>query len=93
MTRLIDAELLTTKISFVGFPHIDRNGRIDKSWVYNLINSCPTVDERPKGEWIMNKTSARGRNYTCTNCKKVSRNKFDFCPKCGAEMEADNESI
>ena len=44
MTRLIDAELLKSKISFVGFPHIDRNGRIDKSWVYELINSCPTVD-------------------------------------------------
>lgn len=49
-------------------------------------------DERPQGEWIMNKTSARGRNYTCTICKKVSRNKFDFCPNCGADMrEADNE--
>lgn len=49
-------------------------------------------DERAKGEWIMNKTSARGRNYTCTICKKVSRNKFDFCPNCGADMrEADND--
>lgn len=43
-----------------------------------------------KGKWIMNKTSARGRNYTCTNCKKVSRNKFDFCPNCGADMRGDN---
>ena len=49
--------------------------------------------ERPQGEWIMNKTSARGRNYTCTNCRKVSRNKSEFCPKCGAKMmkEAENE--
>lgn len=51
-------------------------------------------NERPHGEWIMNKTSARGRNYTCTICKKVSRNKFDFCPNCGADMrEADNDKI
>ena len=51
-------------------------------------------NERPSGEWIMNKTSARGRNYTCTICKKVSRNKFDFCPNCGADMrEADNDKI
>lgn len=49
-------------------------------------------NERPQGKWIMNKTSARGRNYTCTICKKVSRNKFDFCPNCGADMrEADND--
>lgn len=42
--------------------------------------------ERPQGEWIMNKTSVRGRNYTCTACEKVSRNKFHFCPNCGAYM-------
>ena len=45
--------------------------------------------ERPQGEWIMNKTSARGRNYTCTFCKNVSRNKFKFCPSCGARMVKD----
>lgn len=48
-------------------------------------------NERQKGVWIMNKTSARGRNYTCTNCKKVSRNKFDFCPNCGADMMEDGK--
>ena len=50
------------------------------------IANAPTV-ERPQGEWIMNKTSVRGRNYTCTACEKVSRNKFHFCPNCGAEMQ------
>lgn len=44
MTRLIDAELLLYKISLVGFPHIDRNGRIDKSKVYELIHNCPTIE-------------------------------------------------
>ena len=52
-------------------------------------------NERPKGEWIMNKTSARGRNYTCAHCNKVSRNKFAYCPNCGADMrkENDNENV
>lgn len=45
------------------------------------------IEEMPRGEWIMNKTSVRGRNYTCTACEKVSRNKFHFCPNCGARME------
>ena len=47
-------------------------------------------EERPHDKWIMNKTSARGRNYTCTNCKKVSRNKYNFCPNCGADMRGDD---
>ena len=47
------------------------------------------VPYEKQGEWIMNKTSARGRNYTCTNCQKVSRNKSEFCPKCGADMRGD----
>lgn len=58
--------------------------------VLDHIDNAPTV-ERPQGEWIMNKTSARGRNYTCTNCRKVSRNKSEFCPKCGADMRGDGE--
>lgn len=51
-----------------------------------IIDTIPATEERPLGEWIMNKTSARGRYYTCTNCKKVSRNNFDYCPMCGADM-------
>lgn len=47
--------------------------------------------KRQQGEWIMNKTSARGRNYTCTNCQKVSRNKSEFCPKCGTKMKGGAE--
>lgn len=50
------------------------------------------LGERPSGEWIMNKTSARGRNYTCTACKNKSRNAFHFCPNCGARMEAENDT-
>lgn len=54
---------------------------------YSKDGVCEYFDEkRQQGEWIMNKTSARGRNYTCTNCQKVSRNKSEFCPKCGADM-------
>lgn len=79
MTRLINADDF-----FRTFPELA---------IEPYINA-PTIEERPQGEWIMNKTSVRGRNYTCTNCKKVSRNKFNFCPNCGADMrEADNDKV
>lgn len=56
-----------------------------------LIRHDKEMTERQKGEWIMNKTSVRGRNYTCTACEKVSRNKFHFCPNCGADMRKGEE--
>ena len=51
------------------------------------------AEARPQGEWIMNKTSARGRNYICTNCHNASITKFCYCGWCGAKMtkEAENE--
>lgn len=55
-----------------------------------VLKKSETNLHKSKGTWIMNKTSARGRNYTCTNCEKISRNKFDYCPKCGAKMQKGN---
>ncbi len=58
---------------------------------YEAGYSAGQHDARPKGEWVMNKISARGRNYTCTNCQKVSRSKSEFCQKCGAVMRVKND--
>lgn len=68
--------------------HLHQQGRMT-DYQFDVINR--NLKEKPKGEWIMNKTSARGRNYTCTNCQKVSRNKSEFCPKCGADMRGGIE--
>lgn len=51
------------------------------------------VESQRPAEWIMNKTSARGRNYTCTACEKVSRNKFHYCPNCGRRMKYGQDNI
>ncbi|MBO4579271.1 MAG: hypothetical protein J5715_03855 [Clostridiales bacterium] len=80
--RLIDADKL--------YPDcITKEGTLAIS--QSQIANAETV-ERPTGKWIMNKTSARGRNYTCTCCKKVSRNKFNFCPNCGADMRKETSN-
>ena len=69
--------------------HLHQQGRMT-DYQFDVINR--NLKARPQGEWIMNKTSARGRNYTCTNCQKVSRNKSEFCPKCGAKMTKEAEN-
>lgn len=63
---------------------------IDSDIKWDITNAIVNSEEQPTGEWIMNKTSARGRNYTCTHCNKVSRNKFAYCPKCGVKMNTTN---
>lgn len=95
MTRLIDADDFFRTFPelaidpYINAPTVDADlcEYSDKLWKAAYERG---KNERPHGEWIMNKTSARGRYYTCTNCKKVSRNNFDYCPMCGADMrEAD----
>ena len=94
--RLIDADALMPLFIEKAYTMKDRHGvKLGEEWLLNyndiqdVIDNAPIVEERPQGEWIMNKTSARGRNYTCTNCQKVSRNKSEFYPKCGADMRGD----
>lgn len=66
--------------------HLHQQGRMT-DYQFDVINR--NLKERPQGEWIMNKTSARGRNYTCTNCHNASITKFCYCGWCGADMRGD----
>lgn len=81
MTRLIDADDF-----FRVFPELA---------IEPYINAT-TVEERPKGEWIV-----KGQDIYCSVCNQESAfNEFgaskfsNFCPNCGADMrEADNDKI
>jgi hypothetical protein len=103
--RLIDANALEKAIEQYQVQW-NRNREYDiAQWdccesILAIIDNAPTLPnpcgnpcnfKRPTGEWIMNKTSSRGRNYTCTHCKRISRNKSEYCPKCGARMEVEEE--
>lgn len=103
MTRLIDADALIdfldnqdNRLDQISIEHMARIN------IYSIINSMPTVEERPHGEWIL---SPNWSGYCCSNCganpldtnidttrvksKDVLR-ACPFCRLCGAKMEAEN---
>ena len=70
--RLIDADVLLERIEH-------RNDYIG-GWsdpVY-LVKDAPTIEAEPMkwGRW----------NVICSACNKISRDKFNYCPNCGAKM-------
>ncbi len=55
-----------------------------------IANGIP-YEERPKGKWI---NPADCLCYQCSNCGEYTNNEgtvaeglFDYCPKCGADMQ------
>ena len=48
-------------------------------------------EERPTGKWnkCFNKEYFIG--WKCSRCEKICNGIFNYCPNCGARMEADNE--
>jgi hypothetical protein len=52
-----------------------------------IIDNAPTVEERPKGEWIEHSTY-KGV-LICSHCNHGETQAYDtfkFCPNCGADM-------
>lgn len=56
--------------------------------------SDKVLEERAKGEWRTRKQGDCPITDTCTNCQyemKWYKNKYKYCPECGAKMEVNNE--
>lgn len=53
-----------------------------------IIRELPSVTPQQKvGKWISNaEDDLKISEYTCSNCKGLSDEDSDFCPKCGAKM-------
>ena len=61
--------------------------------MFHLVDSMPTVEERPQGEWILKETDCDdgGNNrYECSNCTYTDIHadsaEVPYCWHCGAYM-------
>lgn len=66
--------------------------------VLRLIEQAPTLDYAPvrHGEWIEHVWAEEiddclVSNYECTVCYEWEREKTDYCPNCGAKMDAKED--
>ena len=67
----------------------DMNTYVPYKAVEEALNSIPAADVRPvkKGEWIDHQ-EGRWIYAKCSECGTVHDVKSNFCPNCGAKMEA-----
>lgn len=89
--RLIDADAFLERMS-----HTDRFFGV----VYD-INDSPTVDAVPvvHGWWLTWEEQFPGRTLRkksglgvfCSACHNNADNMFNYCPNCGAKMDADTQ--
>ena len=54
-----------------------------------MINKAPTVEERPRGEWIMHDDEILGLSCECSACHIETCGDTPFCPNCGADMRGE----
>ena len=70
---------------------------IDKKECVRRIEAIPSVSDRPKGKWIIEKTIYDNYNYRCNNCDWYETHAYpdnetyNFCPYCGADMRGNSK--
>lgn len=88
--RLIDADNLLKALKAADIDTSDLVGKVRKSerlLCIQYINTEPTVEERPQGEWII-KTGVVSNYSACSLCDFADYRHlhFNYCPGCGARM-------
>lgn len=78
--RLIDADALLDDCIF--------SSEAFEKGMREFIGDAPTIEERKKGKWeVIDEVPPR--RYGCSICKKLSWYQYNYCPNCGAKMEAE----
>lgn len=86
MARLIDGDALIAWI---------KGGQQMTSKMKSIIcyiKTMPTIEARPKGEWIYHKNElscVRWSKWECSACGERQEHKSNFCPNCGADMRGE----
>lgn len=65
--------------------------------MFHIVDSMPTVEERPQGKWILQYRACGDEFYTCSLCERAievdypqTLKDFPFC-HCGADMRGGAE--
>ena len=71
---------------------------VESDTIIKFIKSLPTVDAVPvrHGRWIRKEWAEESEgllidNYECSACKNWVRNETNYCPYCGAKMDAERK--
>lgn len=96
--RLIDANALLKRVDEER-EYLKARGQLGAEHILvhnfrDLIDNAPTVEERPKGEWIKDNSG----NHFCPECGSCAlyheigtQIESRFCPNCGADMRGNND--
>ena len=59
---------------------------------YEQCEYTLTKEERPHGEWVLDKEFSFIFNiYECSKCRFNGSKRWHFCPNCGADMRGDEK--
>jgi hypothetical protein len=70
---------------------------------FRTIKQLPAIDAEPErhGRWSEPDSGTIGKYrddgcvayYICSRCKEISKSDYDFCPNCGARMDATDTNV
>lgn len=96
--RLIDADALRELMYHEAFEKDTDMQKWDGGcWIRykmfeNAIENAPTIEAEPvkHGHWILRKAdSGFHTDCVCSECKRKHAIGWDYCPNCGAKMDAE----
>lgn len=88
--RLIDADTLMVELMDSDLDHLQRD---DWKEVIQIVADAPTIEPmRKRGKWEITNLGAVGVFVSCSECKRVVKQKapfYNFCPHCGSYNGGD----